>query len=196
MLSLVLMLAMRGTIGMAQEFSIKGTKATAQVGSFRFDLTGVTLEESNQGAAINLSMQLTDVKGTTEKLYLTVPASSRTGNVQSRYGTISLKRVEGLDQYFYNSPEKIIWWFEFLPDSAQKLKTHIYMIDGKQVTDQAYQELLKTLTGQERWYCAETRNGGETGWESKDSPGHRYKVVTKSDTTDISSITRISELAP
>lgn len=180
---------------MAQEFSVKGVNSSTDVSGFRFDLSGVTLEESNQGAAINLSMQLTDANGATEKVYLTVPATHRTGKIQSRFGTISLKNIEGLDSNFHKTPEKIIWLFEFIPELSQNKKSHIYMVNGKQVTEQAYQELSKTLTGQERWYCAELLDGGETGWISKDAAGNRYKVVNKSGTTTLSSISKLPEQA-
>jgi hypothetical protein len=192
---LLIIISISGEALMAQEFSVKGVNSSTDVSGFRFDLSGVTLEESNQGAAINLSMQLTDANGATEKVYLTVPATHRTGKIQSRFGTISLKNIEGLDSNFHKTPEKIIWLFEFIPELSQNKKSHIYMVNGKQVTEQAYQELSKTLTGQERWYCAELLDGGETGWISKDAAGNRYKVVNKSGTTTLSSISKLPEQA-
>ena len=181
---------------LAQEFTIHGIKGSASVGGFQFELTSVSLEERDQESAVNISMQIVDANGAVEKLHFTVPASLRTGEVKSQNGVIALKRVEGLDQYFYKSPEKIIWWFEFHPNSVQNIKKHIYMINGEPVTEQTFQELSKTLNGQDHWYCAEMSDGGATGWESRDSSGHRYKVVYRSGPTDVSSISRLPELTP
>jgi hypothetical protein len=196
LLLLFLFLIMGVKIAMANEFIIHGIKGSAKVDGFEFELTGVSLEESDQGAAINISMQLVDGKGITEKLHLTIPSSPRTGLVETSHGVISLKHVDGLDQYFYKSPEKIIWSFEFLPGPVKNLKTHLYKIDGKLVSEEIYHKLFKTLTGQEHWYCAETVDGGDTVWESKDPSGRRYRIVEKSGKIDSSSITQIPQLKP
>jgi hypothetical protein len=190
------LIAWGGATLVAQEFTIHGIKGSAGIGDFRVELTSVLLEEHSPESAINLSMRLVDAKGAIETLHLAVPATPRTGEVKSHNGVIALKRVEGLDQYFYTFPEKIVWWFEFHPNSALNMKKHIYMIDGKPVTEQAFQELSKVLTGQDHWYCAEMNDGGETGWESRDAYGYRYKVIYKSGTVDISSISRLPELTP
>lgn len=105
---------------MAQEFSVRGIRGTAQVGAYAFELVSVTLEESDQGQAINLSMQLSDAQGETEKLYMSVPAMLRIGEVHCRFGVVALKRVDDLDSNFYRTPGNITWWFEFRPAEHEK----------------------------------------------------------------------------
>jgi hypothetical protein len=55
-----------------------------------------------------------------------------------------------------------------------------YAIDGKLVTEGEYRAFLKTLKGQEKWYCEETKDGGITGWEAKDAAGRRYAIKSVS----------------
>jgi hypothetical protein len=189
MIFMVLMFLSGGMNLMAEEFSIYGIKNGARIGNIQIELTGVSLEESDQGAAINLSFQLTDEKGSQEKLYLSVPASHREGSVKGKLGSIILKSVEGLDSNFYNSPEKIFWHFEF--QGATNVKIHIYRINGKIVTEKEYNSFLQTLTGKENLHYIENRGGGETFWESKDSSGKRYRISEKSGINGTSSISRI-----
>jgi hypothetical protein len=125
--------------------------------------------------------------------------ASRVGEVSWSGGLLTLKRVEGLDQYFPTAPDKISWWFELLPpstDNAQPPKTTVLLINGKKVTEKAYKKLLSTLSGQQHWSCAETNEGGITSWEAKDPAGRRYRVRIETGRVNSSSITRIPSLEP
>jgi hypothetical protein len=55
--------------------------------------------------------------------------------------------------------------------------TTTYEIDGARVTKAAFERFAKTL--QEisgTWYCAETNDGGRTGYDAEDAAGARYAV--------------------
>ena len=202
MLSLpaLLIATMVGTgFSMAEEFKLTGLKGRTTEDNVTVEILQVTLEGSNAGAAANLSLQVTGTSGKPEALALTVPGTSREGEVSWSGGLLALKRVDGLDRYFHTTPDKIIWWFELLPPSigkAQPPKTTIFLIDGNKVTEKAYKKLLSTLSGQKHWSCAETNEGGITSWEAKDPAGRRYRVRTESGRCNTSSITRIRPLEP
>jgi hypothetical protein len=189
LLLLVIVFIIGKTSVMAQEFTINGADQSAQVGKFTFKLIDVILQESDLGSGMQLSMQLIDDKGIVDEFKMGIPESSNIGIVQSKFGLIIFKGEEGLDRYYYNEPEKIVWSFEFFPDTEDKTETYLYFIDSKLVTKDAYQELLKTLKGQENWYCDETEDGGETGWEALDTLKNRYSIVEQVDSKlNISSI--------
>jgi hypothetical protein len=211
--ALLLGLGLAGTSASAGEFSLHGVKDRAEAGKIRVELTQVTLEESDAAAAINLSLVVTQPAGKPEAVLLTIPATTRRGEVPWSGGTLALTRVEGLDRYFHTSPGKIVWWSELLPrpgatesakstpaidagSAADAPKPRAHVIDGRQVTEAAYHKLLKSLVGQEHWYCAETRGGGETSWEAKDASGRRYRIKSESGEVNRSSITRITPLGP
>jgi len=184
---------------MAEEFRLTGLNGRATEGKVTVEILQVTLEEGNAGAAVNLSLRVTGTPGKPEALALTVPGTSAKGEVSWSGGLLALKRVEGLDRYFHTTPDKIIWWFELLPPSIGKApppRTTLFLIDGKETTEKAYKKILSTLSGQERWSCAETNEGGITSWEAKDPAGRRYRVRTESGRSNTSSIMRIRPLEP
>lgn len=100
----------------AREFTIRGVQGTARAGAYSVHLVGVTLEVSDEGHAVNLSLRLVDAAGAAEDLFLTVPVPPCTGEARCRFGVVALTGVEGLDGNFYRTPENITWHFEFRPD--------------------------------------------------------------------------------
>ena len=100
----------------AREFTIRGVQGMARAGAYNVHLLGVTLEVSDEGHAVNLSLHLVDAAGAAEDLFLTVPAPPCTGEARCRFGVITLTAVDDLDGNFYRSPENITWHFLFRPD--------------------------------------------------------------------------------
>lgn len=66
-----------------------------------------------------------------------------------------------------------------------------YFINHERVTPEAFEAFRKTLTGEEKWFCAETTDGGITGWESKDRAGRRFEIRMVSGGDNTSSITAL-----
>jgi hypothetical protein len=61
-------------------------------------------------------------------------------------------------------------------DYKDSLKSE-YFIDNKMVTKEKFNNFLSSLkenTGS--WFCAETKNGGITGYDAKDIKGKIYEV--------------------
>jgi len=52
----------------------------------------------------------------------------------------------------------------------------IYRINDKNVSQKEFEEFQKQLNGQEAWYCKETKNGGITGWISKNANGEKFQL--------------------
>jgi len=202
MLALLALLSpmMLGTgVSVADEFRLTGINGRATEGKVTVEILQVTLEEGSAGAAVSLSLRVTGTPGKPEALALTVPRTSGKGEVSWSGGLLALKRVEGLTRYFHTTPDKIIWWFELLPPSLGKApppRTTLFLIDGKEATEKAYKKLLSTLSGQKRWSCAETDEGGITSWEAMDSAGRRYQVRIESGRRNTRSITRLWPLTP
>ena len=199
LLALLIASMLGAGVSVAEEFRIAGIKGSATQGKVTVEILQVTLEEGDTGAAVKLSLRVTEAPGKPEALALTVPSLSRAGEVSWSGGQIALKRVEGLDQHFYTAPGKIIWWFELLPPSIDKAhppKTTIFLIDGKEVAEKAYRKFLSTLSGQEHWSCSETDEGGITSWEAKDPAGRRYRVRAESGRHNRNAITRVSPSGP
>lgn len=117
--------------------------------------------------------QLRGEVGSTAKL--TVKRGSEGEKGQAR--VVEVKRVE----------------IKWAPEAAPQAGPQSFRINGKPATYKEYQEFLKTLAGQEHWFCAETKDGGITGWEAKDSQGRRYEVRSVTGGDNTSTITLAEE---
>jgi hypothetical protein len=66
-------------------------------------------------------------------------------------------------------------WLEFNVQHFEKIFR--YSIDGKRIEKSQFENILNKLVQIDRtWYCAETAEGGRTGYDAYDENGLKYKV--------------------
>lgn len=70
--------------------------------------------------------------------------------------------------------------------------TTVFRINGVDVSKREFEDFQKQLNGQEGWYCKETKEGGITGWISKNAKGKKFQL--KFDQSKVPNVSTIEAL--